>query len=130
MDTSPFYTFKKGERLRKKQHLDTLFQSDKGFVNYPFRVVYCYLATSPKTAPVQILISVPKRRIRKAASRNLIKRRSREAYRQQKHALYQYLTTHEQTLALGLIYIADEVLPFSEINEAITVILNELKEKV
>lgn len=130
MDTSPFYTFKKGERLRKKQHLDTLFQSDKGFVNYPFRIVYCRLSASPKAAPVQVLISVPKRRIRKAASRNLIKRRSREAYRQQKEALFQYLATHEQTLALGLIYVANEVLPFSEISEAITAILNELKERV
>lgn len=125
---TPLYTFKKGERLRKKQHLDALFQSQNSFISYPFRVVYCRLVTTPKSVPVQILISIPKRKIKKATKRNLLKRRTKEAYRQQKNELYILLKDYEVTLAIGLVYVSDQILPYSEINKAIIQIIEELKK--
>lgn len=127
---TPLHTFKKGERLRKKQHLDALFQSQYSFMSYPFRVVYCQLKITPKTAPAQILISIPKRKIKKAVNRNLLKRRTKEAYRQQKNELYTQLQNCEDTLAIGFVYVANTVLPYEQINESMKKSIFELKNRV
>lgn len=126
---TPLFTFKKGEKLRKKQDLDTLFLSKDGFIIYPFRVVYCQLHYKEEEIPAKVLISIPKRRIKKAVQRNLLKRRTREAYRLKKHELYQNIDTENHTLAIGLLYIGNKVVSYREIDNAIDEIIRELRKR-
>lgn len=126
----PRYTFTKGERLRKKKYIEALFRSKYQFLCYPYRVVYCFLEMQIASAPAQVLISIPKRKIKKAVKRNLLKRRTREAYRVEKQSLYTHLDEQEKNLAIGLIYVADEVLNYNEIDNAIKTIVKTLKEKI
>ncbi len=127
---TPQYTFSKGERLTKKQHIDALFQSEEAFVCYPFRVLYCNLATEIKTYPTEILISIPKRRIKLAVNRNLLKRRTREAYRLQKSDLYNFLLPKNNSFAVGIVYIADEIVSYEDIYKAMGSIISELKKRL
>ena len=60
-------------------------------------------------APVSILVSVSKRRFKRAVKRNRVKRRVREAYRLNKQPL---LNVVEQTgchVAIAFIYLSDRV---------------------
>lgn len=105
------YTFKKEERLCNKRFLANLFQSGSSFVFYPYRI--SFLKSSQLPSPAQVVISVPKRRFKKAVDRNLLKRRMREAYRLHKAALlYTFLTENESEVLLAIQYIGKEMLDF------------------
>ena len=77
-------TFRKQERIVSKQLMETLF--DKGdshsLAAFPLRAIYTLTDRREGCAPVQILISVPKKRFKHAVDRNRVKRQVREAYRQ------------------------------------------------
>lgn len=76
---------KKYERLKSKQELAEVFK--KGAALYAEGLKIIYLQRSVDKKHTQIGISVPKKFIRKAVERNLIKRRIRNAYRINKHLL-------------------------------------------
>ncbi len=124
------YTLKKGERLRKKKNIELLFQSKSRFLCYPFRVVYGFIENTKEDFPVQFFVSIPKRKIKKAVSRNLLKRRTREAYRLQKHTLYDRVNMSTSTFILGLVYIADETLPYENIEKAMKEILVRIEQHI
>ena len=53
--------------------------------------------------PAQIAFSVSKRGFRLAVTRNLIKRRMREAYRKNKYLLYEFLASENKQIVLIVI---------------------------
>lgn len=106
-------TFKKEERLCSKKLIDLLFKNGSSFLLYPFRITYLAVpGTSPY--PVKVVINVAKKRYKRAVDRNLIKRRTREAYRLHKEVvLYQSLDHSENTILLSVQFIGKEKYPFS-----------------
>ncbi|QQT24326.1 ribonuclease P protein component [Sphingobacterium spiritivorum] len=121
-------TFTKEERLCSKRLIDSLFHSGSSFVLYPFRIVFCLAADI--TVPAQVIISVSKRRYKKAVTRNLLKRRMREAYRtQKKEILYSFLEDHHLNLLVAIQYVGKTELPFSEMKVKLALALNKLKNE-
>lgn len=112
------FTFQKSERLTQKKIIDSLFEKDSQIVSqrffYPFRVLYRSIEANSETP--QILISVPKRKFKKAVDRNLIKRRTREAYRLTK-PLFQGLVHHKLPDIIGFIYIGTDIESFELIQK-------------
>lgn len=101
-------TFKKEERLCSKKLIDSLYNNGSSFLLYPFKIHRADVDL-PVPFPAQVLISVPKRRFKRAHDRNLLKRRIREAYRIHKDEfLYPYLK-NGSTLLLGITFIGKEI---------------------
>ena len=115
------------ERLRSLGAVRRLFeQGESGFV-FPFRYVWF---AEPDTLPtVEVLFSVPKRLHKRANKRNLLRRRTKEAYRLQKQLL-KPVETLNLNLDLALIYSSKEVLPYKTIDRAVRKILESLAERM
>lgn len=106
-------TFNKEERLCSRKLLDLLFKNGSSFLLYPYRVSYLFVPEEYQF-PVQVVVNVAKKRYKRAVDRNLIKRRSREAYRLQKEQeLYALLPEAEQLLLLSLQFVGKKIYDFS-----------------
>ena len=81
-------------------------------------------------ASASILVSVPKKRFKRAVKRNRVKRQIREAYRKNKGELKQLLTEKEQKLAIAFIYLSDQLTSSVEIEEKVKLLLARMAEKV
>jgi len=125
------FTFTKAERLTNKTIIGELFTEGHSFVNYPFRIVWKQ-AELNTDFPAQFVVSVSKRSFKHAVKRNLMKRRIREIYRQNKHTLYQELKEKNIQIAFMVVYLPKTILPSSELEpkfkKALQKILNEYEK--
>lgn len=121
------FTFPKQERLSWKRHIDLLFANGRSFVAFPLRVIYLPVEEDALSARASVLISVPKKKFKRAIKRNLIKRRMREAYRIHKQELFDALANNQQRMLVAFLYLDKEILPFSEIEKAMQKALDILR---
>ena len=121
-------TFAKEERLNKKVLIKKLFEEGQKRFIFPFRVTLLKFPV-PSDYPVQLLISVPKSLFRKAVDRNRIKRLIREAYRKNKHLLYESLEERQRQMMICIQYASKEILSYQLIQEKIIVLLQRLKDE-
>lgn len=75
--------FLKKERLSSRPLINLLFSKGRTVSHTPLKIVFHPDSKSNNGLP-QILIGVPKRQFKKSVDRNLLKRRIREAYRNNK----------------------------------------------
>ena len=114
----------RSERLRSLGAVRRLFEcGESGFV-FPFRYVWY---AEPDTEPsVEVLFTVPKKFHKRANRRNLLRRRTKEAYRL-KQIVRNGATVN---LDLALIYSSKEVLPYKVIANAVRKILEHVAERL
>lgn len=111
------------ERLRSLGAVRRLFESgESGFI-YPFR--YVWFAEPDLVQSVEVLFSVPKKFHKRANRRNLLRRRTKEAYRLQKNLLR---ADAPANLDLALIYSSKEVVSYKTIAHAVRRILESVVE--
>jgi len=110
--------FPKKERLCGEVRIGKLFAEGNAFIAYPLRVVY-KLTDEKSDAVVKVLMSVPKKKIRKAVHRNKIKRLMREGYRLNKSSLLEDCQHKSRTLYIAFTYLSDKETCFEEIEEKI-----------
>jgi ribonuclease P protein component len=107
------YTFSKNERLCSQLLIDALMQrTNPSFLNFPFIFTWKEHKLFPGVK-AQILISVSKKKFKHAVDRNHMKRLMREAYRLNKHLLYDKLGTKQ--LIIHINYIAPKILDFHSV---------------
>lgn len=118
-------SFKKEERLCGKKSIDDVYHHGAPIKSYPIVVLWKKYEIKSKY-PAQLCIIVPKKNLKKAVSRNLVKRRIREAYRTNKKILYSALSGKDITLRLIIIYTSREILLYREIESKIILSLQRL----
>ena len=122
-------TLHKSERLDKKKVIDKMFSGGaRSFSVFPLRAVY--MSVEQQEVPVSILISVPKKRFKRAVKRNRVKRQIREAYRKNKGPLWQVLQEKGLGLTIAFIYLSDELCRTEEIEEKVKVLLARIAERL
>ena len=117
--------FIKNERLKSKKQINKLFTEGDTFFSYPFKVYYLYDGEKEDRG-ARVLVSVSKKKFKRAVDRNRIKRIVREAFRKNKAVLYDYLQENNKSLWLGLIYSGETILSYQETERKLILILQRL----
>lgn len=124
------YTFSKAERICSKLTIDKLFAGgNRSTAVYPLRAVYME-EEKCGGVPVSILISVPKRRFRHAVDRNRMKRQVREAYRLNKHKLWEVLQPRGLSVSIAFVCITDELCSSAQVERSVKKILYRIAEQI
>lgn len=116
----------KKEKLCSSRAVETLFSpggAEFSRLCYPLRAVARRNALRKSDAPVAFLITVPKKRLRHAVDRVQMRRRIRESYRLNHHS---YPVADGERIDLGLVYVADRLMPYAAVEKAMKKILSEL----
>lgn len=113
------------ERLRRLGAIRRLFESGEGGFVYPLRyLLYAEPDIEPST---RVLFSVPKRYLKRANKRNLVRRRTKEAYRTNKYILSNECNV---SLEIALIYSSKEVVEQRRIVNSVRKILKQISESI
>jgi ribonuclease P protein component len=124
------YTLPRSERLRSLKAIRRLFgEGHSGFV-YPFRYVWIAdrRAGEAEGRGIEAMFSVPKKFHKRANKRNLLKRRTREAYRLNREALSQAVAEKDVTLDIAFVYSTKECHSHKTITNALQRILEQVCE--
>lgn len=136
-------TLRKGEKLRHRTLVESLFKEGVTLYEFPFRATFRRLdekelresfrdGVPERIDSLQMLITVPKKKRRRAVDRVLMRRRIREAYRLNRLPLRD-LTKEKSgiaTLGLAIIYIHDKNLDYATIERKMKVLLRKVAERV
>ncbi len=118
----------KKEIISNKNHITTLFEVGQGHYDYPFRCVW--KRDDSQHNILQVLFTVPKKKVPLAVNRNRIKRQMKEAYRLNKHLLLASLQEKKAKASIILIYSESHALEFDQIQDKISVTLQRLAKEV
>lgn len=131
--------FRQAERLRLRTLVERLFAEGHSFFEWPLRAVAHPLDAESldslfkghvpaRTGALQMLVTVPKRKRRRAVDRVLMRRRVREAWRLHRVPLREAVESHPdmRTLSVALIYTADRNVEYTKIERAVTRILAKI----
>ena len=133
----------KSARLHHRSLQERLFSEGSRLHEYPLRLVWNSLTQEELKAnfrdripdligPVQVLVSVPKKKRRKAVDRVLMRRRIREAFRINRGPLAETVAQHEEvrTLSVGIIYMKEANATYKEIEGKLRILITKLTERV
>jgi len=120
------YTYPKKEKLKSRKLIDQLFAQGKSVSDYPIKLIYLNTEL-PEDVKIQAGVAVPKKNFKSAVKRNRIKRLLREAYRLNKHRIF---NNREATFAFLFLYLGKEMPLYPEIEKAMNGVLARFSKKL
>lgn len=124
------YTLPKLERLNSRILIEKLFTGgSKSLPAFPLRIVY--MPVEEENLPtISLLISVPKKRFKRAVKRNRVKRQIREAYRKNKDCLHESLENSGKKVIIAFLWLDNELHPSDEIEEKVKKLIRLTAERM
>jgi len=110
----PGLNFKKEERLYSRKVISQLFREGDTINCFPLRIIF--LEKNQILFPSAVAVIVPKKNIKKAVDRNLIKRRIKESYRLYKSEFYSLLEKSGKQVSLIILYQSTEITDYKTID--------------
>jgi ribonuclease P protein component len=78
----------------------------------------------------QVMFSAPKKKFKKAVTRNRLKRLMRESYRKNKHLLYDFLEEKNKNIHLSIVFTGSADISYAETEGKIILTLQRLIEEI
>lgn len=123
------YTLSKHERLKSLKVIRNLFEHGQKFKSPPLMIYHHFhemKSSEPEPFPLKMGVSVGAKHFKRAVDRNLLKRRMREAFRQQKLPLQEMLVQRKMNLDVFFVYAHASVSDFNVIWDAMKTALEKL----
>jgi ribonuclease P protein component len=130
------FTYQKHDKLKSRKQMQNLFALGKSMSNAPLRLIYTLEniaegdLTSSSALVIQAGVGAPTKQFKKAVQRNRVKRLLREAYRLELPAFKAQLPLQGMRLNIFILYMEANVLPQTEINAKMNLILNQLAKRI
>jgi ribonuclease P protein component len=118
----------KAERLCARKQIAALMDKGTVFFHFPFKVFFSFIPPLAGAPCCQMAVNVPKRNFKKAVTRNLLKRRIREAFRKNKAELYAALSGKNKMLIVFFHYVSPEILSYADIESNLRHVFAALAE--
>lgn len=117
----------KSEKLCSKLEIEQLYAHGTSIIAYPLRAVWITVPTTEQEHPVaaRFLISIPKKRIRHAVDRVLLRRRTREAYRLNR-SLLSPVAEQGTTVLIGFNWLAQRRYDYLTIEQSMRQLLSKI----
>ena len=122
-------TFSKSEHLCGEKRITRLFTQGEAFIAYPLRVVFI-IEPKKDEEPSSVLVSVPKKRFKRAVKRNRLKRLMREAYRLNKQLILEKLNEKQLQIHIAFNYVSDDELDYATVEKKMKISLGRLIDKI
>ncbi|MCH5239658.1 MAG: ribonuclease P protein component [Muribaculaceae bacterium] len=143
MEVIESYRYPKENRLHHRSLVEGLFREGKSFYEFPFRVVWRLMSAEEITknfrsnvpsgiGAVQMMVTVPKKKRRRAVDRVKIRRRIREAYRLNRREFESEISSIPGigTLSVGMVYIHSENMDYHGIEEKVKRVISQLQKRI
>ncbi|MFM7662293.1 MAG: ribonuclease P protein component [Bacteroidota bacterium] len=117
--------FGKEYKLCSKIEIDKVFTHGFHISQFPLKA-FILKSSNADNIPFKVLISVPKKRFKKAATRNYIKRILRESIRKNKLNLETFLLQNNLQLAICISYSSAEEITYFELEAKVNRLMNKI----
>lgn len=137
------YSFGKGERLRHRSLVEGLYSEGATLTEYPLRAKWRTLSNEELQNSfrikvpagidrLQMMVTIPKRKRKRAVDRVLLRRRVREAYRLNRLSLKEAVERNPQigSLSIGFVWLHEGLMDYAKIERKMKRILQQIENKI